>query len=147
MKEYSDSEMLNMRLVASLYKAIKALRRKESVKINETDVTFAQFEVLVMVYHFGPLTVGGIIERTLSTIGNISLVITNLVKEGYLVTKPVENDKRSKMIHLTEKGVEFMEAFFPVHLENLDNILSIYTEQEKETLLGLVRKLSHQQTV
>lgn len=59
MKEYSDSEMLNMRLVASLYKAIKALRRKESVKINETDVTFAQFEVLVMVYHFIPSLSGG----------------------------------------------------------------------------------------
>ena len=142
MKVYNDSEMLNMRLVSSLYKAIKTLRKKELMKISETGVTFAQFEVLVIVYHFAPLTVGEIIDRTLSTIGNISLVTANLVKDGYLVSVTDENDKRSKLVSLTEKGVRFMEDFFPVHLENLDNILSVYTEKEKEKLLYLVKKLS-----
>ncbi|PLX66624.1 MAG: MarR family transcriptional regulator [Denitrovibrio sp.] len=144
MKEYNDTEMLNMRLVSSLYRSLKALRRKEFAKISETGVTFAQFEVLVIAYHFGPLTVGNIIDRTLSSIGNISLVISNLVKDGYLQSIISEKDRRSKLISLTDKGLEFMEDFFPVHLENLDGILSIYTDDEKEMLLHLVKKLYKQ---
>lgn len=141
MKNYSEIEMLDMRLVAALYKGIKSLRRKESVKITEAGLTFPQFEVLVFVYHFQPLSVGEIINRTLSTIGNISFVISNLVKDGFLISVQDKKDKRAKIISLTEKGEKFMENFFPVHLDNLDKILSVYTQAEKETLLSLLKKL------
>jgi len=140
-KEYNENEMLNMRLVRAVYNGMKNMRRKEYEKIKDTGVTFAQFEVLVVVYHFQPMSVNAIIEKTLSTIGNISLVITNLVKDGFLVSSPDAKDKRSKQISLTEKGEEFMEDFFPQHLQNLDDIFSIFSHEEKEVLLKLMRRL------
>jgi len=141
LRDYSDKEMLDMRLVSALYKSLKSLRRKEAVKIKESGVTFAQFEVLVTVYHFSPLTVGSIIDRTLSSVGNISLVVNNLIKEGYLTGSKDVKDKRTKYINLSFKGEEFMSGFFPTHLENLDQILSVYTEEEKEHLIELLKKL------
>lgn len=141
MKQYTDKEMLNMRLVTAYYKGMKSLRKRESEKINMAGVTFAQFEVLVVVYHFQPVTVSDIINRTLSTIGNISFVISNLVCDGYLVSEQDEKDRRQKIIKLSEKGKKFMEDFFPVHLENLESIFSVYTEEEKEALLGLLKKM------
>ncbi|MGD9807819.1 MAG: MarR family winged helix-turn-helix transcriptional regulator [Deferribacterales bacterium] len=140
-KDYNDNEMLNMRLVHAIYNGMKNMRRKEYEKIKETGVTFAQFEVLVVVYHFQPMTVNAIIDKTLSTIGNISLVIANLVKEGYLDSVPDPKDKRSKLISLTKKGEKFMDDFFPEHLENLDNIFGIFSKEEKEVLLSLMRRL------
>ncbi|ADD67804.1 transcriptional regulator, MarR family [Denitrovibrio acetiphilus DSM 12809] len=140
-KKYDEHELLNMRLVRAVYNGMKAMRKKESVKINEAGVTFSQFEVLVVVYHFAPMTVNSIIENTLSTIGNISLVVTNLIKDGFLKSEVHESDKRSKLITLTQKGEEFMDDFFPTHLRNIENIFSVYTQEEKELLLSLMRKL------
>jgi len=141
MKRYSHAEMLNMKLVFAIYKGMKSMRRKESEKINEAGVTFPQFEVLVVVYHYENVTVNDIINKTLSTIGNISFVISNLVKEGYLVSVQDKNDKRSKIINLSEKGKAFMDDFFPKHMKNLEDIFSVYTEEEKETLYSLMKKL------
>jgi len=141
MNRYSEKELMNMRLVRAIYKSMKSLRKKESELINTTEVTFAQFEILVVVHHFGPLTVNQVIDQTLSSIGNISYVISNLVKEGYLESEKDVRDKRSKFIKMSEKGKRFMENFFPSHLENLEDIFSVYTESEKETLLKLLHKL------
>jgi len=138
---YTDEEMLNMRVVTWLYRAVKSMRKREAEKINASGVTFAQFEVLVIVQHFGPMSVGDIINRTLSSIGNISLVINNLVKDGYLLSCQSETDKRAKQISLTEKGVEYMDGFFPDHLANLKEILSVFTEEEKQQLISLVKKI------
>lgn len=140
-EKYTEDEMLNMRLVRAIYNGMKNMRRKEYEKIKDTGVTFAQFEVLVVVYHFQPMTVNGIIDKTLSTIGNISLVIANLVKDGFLTSVPDEKDKRSKLISLTEKGEQFMDDFFPEHLNNLETIFSIFSNEEKELLLSLMRRL------
>ncbi|PLX69391.1 MAG: MarR family transcriptional regulator [Denitrovibrio sp.] len=142
MKDYKKDDIQNMKLVFAIYKGMKAMRKQESEKILEAGVTFPQFEVLVVVYHFNGITVNGIIERTLSTIGNISFVISNLIKDGMLKSESCKNDKRSKIISLTEKGQDFMDDFFPKHLKNLEDIFSIYNHEEKEIIVNLLKRLS-----
>jgi DNA-binding MarR family transcriptional regulator len=130
-----------MRLITAVYKGLKSIRKKEADLINKSEVTFAQFEVLIAVYHFPGLCVNDIIDKTSSSIGNISYLVKNLENEGYLVTSPSDEDKRAKIINLTDKGETFMTKFFPRHLQNIDNTFSVYSDDEKEQLIELLRKL------
>jgi len=141
LKQYSDTELLNMRLFTAVYKGLKSIKKRESELINSSDVTFAQFEVLVAVYHFPGLCVNDIIDKTSSSIGNISYLVKNLENDGFVTASSKEQDKRSKSIILTDKGEEFMRNFFPRHLENIDNTFSVYSDDEKEQLISLLRKL------
>ena len=46
--------------------------------LNEFDLTFNQFKVLEVLYHRGNLNIGSITKLTMSTPGNITVVVKNL---------------------------------------------------------------------
>lgn len=56
--------------------------------IKQVGLTAAQFGVLEILYHKGNLRIGEILEGTLSTGGNMTVVIENLEKTGFVVRYP-----------------------------------------------------------
>jgi MarR family transcriptional regulator, 2-MHQ and catechol-resistance regulon repressor len=88
------------------------------------------------------LTVGQITTLTLSTPGNITVVIKNLLSKGLITAVSSEEDRRIKILKITEEGERIMKEIFQMHVENLtgwyDKALS---EEEVLVLSRLLRKL------
>ena len=138
---YSEEEQLDLRMVIALSRTMQVINRKQSRLINEYGLTMPQFVVLEALYHKGPLCINDIIEKTLSTSGNMTVVIENLRKDKYIEKKKDEIDQRKYIISLTQKGKMIIEEIFPTHLENLTKILSKLEKLEKKELLKLLKKL------
>jgi MarR family 2-MHQ and catechol resistance regulon transcriptional repressor len=69
------------------------------------------------------------------------MVIDNLERCGHVKRKRDPDDRRAVLIHLTPQGKKFIEDFFPRHLEKIKDEFSVLSEEEKDTLAEICKKL------
>jgi MarR family 2-MHQ and catechol resistance regulon transcriptional repressor len=77
----------------------------------------------------------------MSTPGNITVVVRNLKRDGYITSIKDPNDSRSTIQTITKKGIDIIEAVFPQHAENLTKMCESLSDEELDTLYELVNKL------
>lgn len=139
---YGELEDLNLKALITLSRCAQSVHKREYKTIKEGGLTVTQFAVLEILYHKGDLRVCEIIDKILSTGGNMTVVIDNLVKEN-LVKRCIDpKDRRVNLISITEEGRNLISEIFPKHLENINEIFSILTSEEKKNLISLLKKLS-----
>jgi len=132
----------------SLSAYIKLMRSSESVnrRIEEqkplpAGLTTSQFAVLEALYHHGPLKQSVIAEKILKTPGNLTLVIDNLARAGLAERKPAADDRRAKIINLTDEGLELIRTVFPRMAAAITNSFSVLDDDELARLAELLKKL------
>ncbi len=138
---YSPADRLNLKMVIALLRAVKALEAKVSPCFKGGGVTFAQFGALEFLYHKGPARVSVITDKTLSTAGNMTVVLRNLMRLGLARRQPDPADGRASVIGLTPKGEALMRGLFPGHLRLLREFFGALGEREKENLVKSLRGL------
>lgn len=138
---YGKEKQLDLKLLIGLSRATQKVHRRSAGIFKESGLTIAQFAVIEALYSKGDMTINEIIATVLSTSGNMTVVIKNLEKEQLLIRYINPKDKRSSLIGITEKGRSKVEEIFPSHLKDLEKCFSVYTEEEKEELVKLLRKL------
>jgi DNA-binding MarR family transcriptional regulator len=139
---YNEFEVTNLKLVIGLYRSYTNLNRQSQKVLTEYKLTIAQFGVLEALYHLGDLKINDIIEKTLSTSGNITVVIKNLEKDHLIERYRDSSDSRVWMICLTKTGEELIKRIFPEHLQQLDQTLKNLDQDEKIALMKLLKKLN-----
>jgi len=137
----TKSEKKTLNAFIKLMRATESMNNRLNRHLAEADLTLSQFGTLEVLHHLGPLNQRSIGEKLLKSGGNITMVIDNLEKCGHVKRERDPNDRRAVLIHLTPKGKEFIEDFFPKHLEKIKEEFSVLTEKEKETLADICKKL------
>ncbi|OOM74216.1 HTH-type transcriptional regulator MhqR [Clostridium puniceum] len=140
---YGSINNSNLKVLIRLSRTTQGLHRRSGAIFGQKGLTTSQFSVLEILYHKGDLTINEIIENILSTSGNITVVIKNLEKECLVVRYGNPNDKRSSLISITEKGREKVEEIFPIHLKDLEESLINLSEEEKQVLTSILRKIKY----
>lgn len=132
----------------SLDAYIKLMRSTESVnrRIDQqkplpASLTSSQFAVLEALLFHGPLKQAEISRKILKTPGNLTLVIENLVKAGLTERTFLADDRRVKIIKLTEKGRVLIETVFPNMKTAISRSFSVLTQNELQELSRLLKKL------
>lgn len=139
---YGELSDLNLKSLIALTRTAQSVHKREHRTIKEGGLTVSQFAVLEILYHKGDLRICEILEKALATGGNMTVVIDNLVREN-LVRRCIDpKDRRVNLISITEKGRKLISNIFPKHLENIDEIFSVLNIEEKNQLIGLLKKLS-----
>lgn len=108
---------------------------------SEQSLTFNQFKVLEVLYHRGDLNIGTITKITISTPGNITVVVKNLKRDGWITSLPDPEDKRASILSITKKGKDKMKALFPEHASNIHDYMEVLDNEELDTLYHLLRKV------
>lgn len=144
-KSYGVRTDKSMRTWIQLSRAFYKISTKEIKYFAEHDLTLNQFKVLEVLYHRGDLNVGSITKLTMSTPGNITVVVRNLKRDGWIHSVKDDSDKRSTLLSISPKGVKVIEDIFPTHAKNLTSDFEILDDDELETLYKLVRKLQKAQ--
>ncbi|WP_042349261.1 MarR family winged helix-turn-helix transcriptional regulator [Bacillus massiliigorillae] len=107
--------------------------------LKRFNLTAAQFDVLVQIQVYQPITQSELAEKIIVTQGGISRMLVRLEKEGYIVRK---QEWKTKYICLTDKGNEIIEHTMPHQLvfqsSFFDDVLS---EDEKKTLYSLISRV------
>lgn len=138
---YGKENDLNLKLLISLSRGLLTINRETMKNIKESGLTPSQFMVLEVLYHKGEMRVCDITEKILSTGGNMTVVIANLLKDDYIEKKDTPGDRRSYSLALTEKGEKIIEEIFPRHLEIIAESMGALDEEDKLEMVRLLKKM------
>ena len=142
LNDYGNDNSINLKLVIALSRTQTSFARAIQNFLTPYDLTTAQFGVLEALYHLGDLKICELIDKTLSTSGNMTVVIRNLEKEG-LITRHVNvEDRRAFVIGLTEAGRTLIRPVFEQHLFLLEDVFGRLTVEDKDALLVLLKKMN-----
>ncbi len=141
LKSYGKRIDKAMKTVVRLEKAHNKIFAKTLNYLSQNNLTFNQFKVLEVLYHRGDLKIGAITKLTMSTPGNITVVVKNLKRDGYITSIKDVNDSRSTIQTITQKGIDIIEDIFPQHAQNLNKSCEVLSDEELDTLYELVNKL------
>jgi len=125
---------------------IKLQRASESVStrvhaVLPNGLTITQFGVLEALHHIGPLCQGELAEKLLRSGGNLTLVVDNLEKAGYVARERDPADRRFVVVKLTDTGTRFIGEIFPRVLANVTREMSVLSSTELFDLGRLCKKI------
>ncbi len=125
---------------------IKLQRASESVSsrvhaVLPAGLTITQFGVLEALLHIGPLCQGELAEKLLRSGGNLTLVVDNLEKAGYVARERDPADRRFVVVKLTDKGSKFIGEIFPRVVANVTREMNVLSSTELFDLCRLCKKI------
>ncbi|WP_257348587.1 MarR family winged helix-turn-helix transcriptional regulator [Pseudalkalibacillus decolorationis] len=112
---------------------------KKDIRSHGLGVT--EFAVLELLYHKGEQPTQRIGEQILITSGSITYVVDKLEAKGYLERKRCPEDRRVIYAHISDKGRALMDEIFPEHSKSIEAMFQNLTNEEKETLIVLLKKV------
>ena len=103
------------------------------------DLTSAQFDVLMQVFNYQPLTQSELAEKVTVTQGGISRMLARLEKDGLIERK---QDWKTKTISLTKKGEKKLEAAFEAQLNFQSSFFDeCLSDEEQKQLYSLISRV------
>ncbi len=144
-KSYGQVADRSMQTWIQLFRSYTKIRAKETTYITSFGITMNQFEVLEVLYHRGDLNIGSITKLIMSTPGNVTVVVRNLKRDGFITSLPNPQDKRASVLSISDKGKDLIEELFPTHAKNFEEYFHKLNEEETDTLFTLLRKLHKSQ--
>lgn len=141
---YGTEGSLNLKLIITLKRCLNTITKEIAPYLHEDGLTESQFGILEVLYHKGSMPICQLLKKTLSTGGNMTVIIDNLVKHQLVERNQDPNDRRSLIISLSSKGRNLIKKVFPKHVENLNNFLNVLSPAEKEEFIELAKKLGKQ---
>jgi transcriptional regulator, MarR family len=123
-----------------LQRAVKKIDSKIGKDFREKGITSSQFSVLDVLYTKGEMRICELIEKLLSTSGNITVVVKNMEKKGWLYRKSCPRDKRAFLVGLTDEGKKLFENLLPEHRKEIEETYGILSDEERRELIRILKK-------
>lgn len=137
----SPKEVRALNAFIKLTRATESLMTRLSRCGTLGELTMTQFGVMEALYHLGPLCQGEISSKLLKSGGNITLVIDNLEKQGWVERVRDTEDRRLVRVSLTPTGTALIRRIMPEHVAAITAEMGALTVKEQEQLGELCRKL------
>lgn len=107
--------------------------------LKRFDLTTAQFDVLIQIKTYAPITQFQLAEKVTVTQGGMSRMLARLEKEGLIERK---QNWKTKAISLTAKGEQMIDAATPSQLHFQSSFFEdVLTDEEMKTLYKVMTKL------
>ncbi len=140
-KRYGKKIDLALATWVKLARAFSSFDKRSTESIRAFGLTQPQFSVIEVLGHLGPLKVGEICNKILVSGGNMTLVLDNIEKLGYIERIHSKEDRRAIDVQLTKQGQELFDRIFVIHAENISKFMSVLSPDEQKTLNELLKKL------
>ena len=135
---YKDT-LLDLKTIIVLHKAERTIRNLEAQIFKKQNLTPTQFSVLETLYSKGELRIQDLIDSMLATSGNMTVVIKNMERDGWISRSCDPNDRRSFLIQLTAQGQKKIEAVLPEHIANIRHMTAHLSQNDKEDLVRILK--------
>ncbi len=124
-------------------KAFRTIDAKVSETFKEFNLTPTQFGVMDVLNAKGRMKIGELIDCMLATSGNMTVVIKNMEKKGWLTREACQTDKSAFEVDLTDEGRRIIQAAIPHISELLRRLFSVLTLEEQAQLVELLKKFKN----
>jgi DNA-binding MarR family transcriptional regulator len=123
-----------------LYRIVQKIDRMQTVHLRNWGLNIAQFDVLAHVGAHKGITQQELADSLLVTKGNISQLLDRMEALGLLSRN---QEKRNKILGLTEKGQELFDHVVPAHEKMIAEQLAVLSPSEIADLRRILGKLDH----
>lgn len=137
----ADKKQSALDLWEKLSKAYDKVRKVQSKQMFEQKLTTPQFGVLEILHKMGPVPLKRISEEMMVTGANITCVVDNLEKEGFVKRIPSKEDRRVIHADLTAQGRAKIESILPAYADSMALVIGSLNEHEQKELTRLLNKL------
>ncbi len=127
-------------LWVALARCAASMHRVSARDIQRYGLTQAQFAVLEVLYHKGPLPLRVIGQKLLVTSGNVTFVANELQRCGWLRRRRSSTDRRVIMASLTPRGEALLARVFPEHAGCIEQAARVLSAREQTLLARLLKK-------
>ncbi len=140
--KYGKNADVALTMWVKLARAADTMANITAKDIDRYGLTTPQFGIIETLGHLGPMKIGEMCSKKLTTGGNMTVVIDNLEKLGLVERRKDNDDRRAYIIRLTQKGETKFTEMFPSHAHFVEEVVwSALNEQEITTLSDLLKKL------
>ena len=134
-----DSLKLENQLCFPLYAASKEVVRKYKPFLDELDLTYTQYVVMMVLWEKKKVTVSSLGETVFLDSGTLTPVLKSLETKNYVKRERSKEDERVLNVTLTEEGETLKERAVSVP-EKMAGCVRL-NKEEAETLYRLLYKL------
>ncbi|WP_010324903.1 MarR family winged helix-turn-helix transcriptional regulator [Marinobacterium stanieri] len=111
--------------------------------VNEFNVTLPQFDLMAALHHAGGSEKMSALSKWMKVSnGNITGVVDRLERDGLVARQALPEDRRVKIIHLTEAGADVFSHMAKRHKEWISTLLDEISEGDLEQLHLQLMQLS-----
>ena len=122
-------------------KSYRVLRLRAEESIVNAGLCLTDFAALEALLHKGPLTITEIQQKVLLASGSMTAAIDRLEKLGLVARLLSADDRRARIVELTGEGKRVAKSCFEKHAKDLEALVSVLPEEEKEQLYASLKKL------
>ena len=131
----------SLKLFIVLSRAYRAVNEHVNKRIQRYGLNPTEFAVLELLFHKGDQPLQQIGGKILLASGSMTYVIDKLEKKEYIRRVACAEDRRVTFAQITEKGKKLIEQVFPAHHNEIDRMMSVLSEEEKDTAIELLKKI------
>jgi MarR family 2-MHQ and catechol resistance regulon transcriptional repressor len=130
-----------LRAWIALARAHNAVSAVASADVARHGLTGAEFGVLEVLHHRGPLLLSEVQRRILVSSGGITYLVDRLEKRGLVERRECSEDRRARYAALTAEGEALVAAIFPEHAEAIRQAFAALSPDDTRQLTRLLRAL------
>lgn len=135
---YGDLK-LSRQLCHPLYSASNALIRSYAPLLNQLDLTFPQYLIMMALWEKDSVAIKYLIEVTFFDSGTLTPILQRLKEKSLILIKKDKEDQRVKIIELSKKGLRLKDEAKVIPAKMF--CLIDFEEDEIDLLKKLTQKL------
>jgi MarR family 2-MHQ and catechol resistance regulon transcriptional repressor len=135
----NDTTAIHVWLI--LWRAARAVEQNAIASVSGLGLGLSDFAVLEILLHKGPQPVNVIGQRVLLTSGSITTAIDRLERRKLVLRTMHPDDRRARLVELTEKGRDLIECAFEQHAADMEETMAVLSHAERAGLIRLLKKL------
>jgi MarR family transcriptional regulator, 2-MHQ and catechol-resistance regulon repressor len=125
----------------NLVRASGTLLARFTAHVEARGFTHGQFGVLEALLHLGPMCQKELGHKLLRSEGNITVVLDNLERRGWVCRERQKDDRRRVLVNLTTTGNRLISGYFRSHVQQIVAQMDRLNAKEQAELRRLCRKL------
>src|SRR5580698_7949927 len=138
-KARTDTSGVHLWLV--LWKAFRSVEAHAHRHIAGLDMCLSDFGVLEVLLHRGPLNVKDLGAKVMLTSGSMTAALDRLGRRGLIDREEDVNDRRVRVVRLTEAGAFLIRDAFEDHKWAMELAVGGVAKKDREVLIVLLRQL------
>lgn len=130
-----------LQLWVALARAHASVQAHAAADAARHGLTLAEFGVLEVLYHKGPLLLSEVQRKVLVSSGGITFLVNRLEERGLVERRHIPGDRRARHVALTAAGRRLVARIFPEHTEVIRRALGGLTVRERRDARRFLRTL------
>ncbi|HET7553737.1 MAG TPA: MarR family transcriptional regulator [Gemmatimonadaceae bacterium] len=137
----ASAEDTALKLWVVLARSQLAVARHAEADVARHGLTLAEFAILEVLYHRGPLLLGEVQRKILVSSGGVTYLVDRLAGKGLVERRECAHDRRARYAALTPAGEKLVARIFPEHARSIARAVSGLSKTEQLQAITLLRKL------